>query len=251
MLESTPMRRDILGHHKRSGKFGKKSAFKIQLLAPAGVENAETRGGAIAGRWKAPPRMLDLLGVRAALLDFINLDASDDSAFLRFVRRFGPVMQRYPRDLAEIMVAAVEHPDDGGFDFEEKLSDLRELKGFLTETWRRVTTETGQGNVALEPVIGFEVMAGSHDYEPFLRAASLAIAMHLIVSLVPPAHMKECGNPDCTITRYFINSYPRAAYCSNSCAEYGQKRAKINWWAEHGTEWRKQRSKKDKAKGKR
>jgi hypothetical protein len=50
---------------------------------------------------------------------------------------------------------------------------------------------------------------------------------------------RHCPYPDCP-TPYFFATRHTQRYCSEKCAQGGQKQSKRKWWAEHGLEWRKQ-----------
>ena len=50
-----------------------------------------------------------------------------------------------------------------------------------------------------------------------------------------------CKNPECPAALFFRSrSKRRQAYCSPKCSGYGQKKAKLDWWREHGEARRKQ-----------
>ncbi len=52
---------------------------------------------------------------------------------------------------------------------------------------------------------------------------------------------RYCGNPDCP-AHYFFGTRTNQQFCSEFCAEHGQREAKRRWWAEHGADWRKQQT---------
>jgi hypothetical protein len=51
---------------------------------------------------------------------------------------------------------------------------------------------------------------------------------------------RHCPNPDC-LAPYFFAKRHTQRYCSEKCAQSGEKQTKRRWWAEHGTAWRKER----------
>jgi hypothetical protein len=51
---------------------------------------------------------------------------------------------------------------------------------------------------------------------------------------------KKCGNPACE-TPYFIAARKSQRYCTDTCANVFQRKAKRAWWQDHGREWREQR----------
>jgi hypothetical protein len=50
---------------------------------------------------------------------------------------------------------------------------------------------------------------------------------------------RHCPYPGCP-TPYFFATRHTQRYCSEKCAQGGQKQSKRKWWTEHGPEWRKQ-----------
>ena len=54
---------------------------------------------------------------------------------------------------------------------------------------------------------------------------------------------KRCANMECPHP-LFIATEPNERYCSPACSENAQRLARMNWWKEKGTEWRKARAKK-------
>ena len=46
-----------------------------------------------------------------------------------------------------------------------------------------------------------------------------------------------CDWWDCP-TRFFLAGRHTQRYCSEKCAQLGERQAKRNWWAKHGEEWR-------------
>jgi hypothetical protein len=65
-----------------------------------------------------------------------------------------------------------------------------------------------------------------------------------------------CPNPECPAPYFFAKRHSQR-YCSEKCAQSGERETKRRWWAEHGKSWRKGRkraaiavSKTQKKKGK-
>jgi hypothetical protein len=58
---------------------------------------------------------------------------------------------------------------------------------------------------------------------------------------------KVCGNPDC-VAPYFIARRAAQRYCSDGCAEVFQRAHKLQWWKDHGSEWRRKRSRRKRGK---
>jgi hypothetical protein len=66
---------------------------------------------------------------------------------------------------------------------------------------------------------------------PFTQAL-----LHLLKST---NRTRVCGNPECRVTPYFFRKHRRQTYCSDICAEFGQRKSKQKWWSDKGSEWRK------------
>jgi len=59
---------------------------------------------------------------------------------------------------------------------------------------------------------------------------------------VPIDHVRICANPECKAP-YFVAKDLRQRFCSEICAQWGQREWKRQWWAAKGGEWRKSRPK--------
>ena len=63
------------------------------------------------------------------------------------------------------------------------------------------------------------------------------------------ARTHQCQNPECPAP-YFFAKRKTQTYCSEDCAEYGQRQAKKRWWAAHGEAWRLTRQRRAKRRKK-
>jgi predicted RNA-binding Zn ribbon-like protein len=54
--------------------------------------------------------------------------------------------------------------------------------------------------------------------------------------------LRYCQNDGC-LTPYFIARRRSQKYCSDACALPAQRKFKLRWWSEHGSQWRKRHSK--------
>jgi len=71
---------------------------------------------------------------------------------------------------------------------------------------------------------------------PFSLKRTLAFA---ILDLAPL--LGYCENPDC-LAPYFLKGRITQQFCGlPNCTAYGQRQHKLNWWKEHGSQWRKRR----------
>jgi hypothetical protein len=53
---------------------------------------------------------------------------------------------------------------------------------------------------------------------------------------------RHCENPQCPAP-YFFGIKASQRYCSETCAEHGQREAKRRWWDQHGDDWRTKQKK--------
>jgi hypothetical protein len=49
---------------------------------------------------------------------------------------------------------------------------------------------------------------------------------------------RHCPNRDCPAPYFFVSRHSQR-YCSETCAQSGERETKRRWWAEHGEAWRK------------
>jgi len=54
---------------------------------------------------------------------------------------------------------------------------------------------------------------------------------------------RRCKNPSCKVTPYFFARKKGQEYCGDLCAAEAQREYKRKWWAERGSQWRKERKK--------
>ena len=182
-----------------------------------GVEDVRLVGtNKIVGRFKAtldefygPPK-------RRLIEDFLNWP-SDPESVLRFTRKYGP-LQDLPIASAEFEVHWLPWQ-----------LDQRRLRSLWQQ--RRVfelsDAERTGGSLALGK--------GWLTY----RAANLFAFLYMDLTTCEPKRLRMCKRADCP-TPYFIASHLKQRFCSDKCAESGQREWKRKWWMEHGHEWRAQ-----------
>jgi hypothetical protein len=124
----------------------------------------------------------------------------------------------------------------------EQLEKLRilNLSSHLQYLWRQKTVEAKQFRIGT--LIGLAQQAGKRG---FLVAPEVLqpgpFAQALLYLLKSANRIRVCGNPGCKVTPYFFRKRRRQTYCSDVCAEFGQRKAKEKWWSDKGSEWRKTR----------
>jgi len=173
------------------------------------------------------------------LMEFANCKA-DAAAIERFIRKHGPPML-YEKDgtlrfdfLLGIWLGLQKQFQvswDGIIGLAGEHEPFRS-SGFALEPWRQVQTN-GVFEMGREGLI-------------YLASDLYSAMLPLLLSIHESA--RHCKNPDCKVTPYFIATHKRQEYCSGPCAAWGQKQAKLKWWADSGPEW--QRNKRTAAKRK-
>src|ERR1700687_4361497 len=177
-----------------------KSRRDFRFCTLAGVEDAELVGtNKIAGRFKSnleefygPPK-------RRLIEDFLNWP-SDPQSVLRFTRKYGPLRDQ-PIAGAEFEV----------FWFPWKLEQRR-----LRSLWeqRRIfelpDAERNGGSLALGK--------GWLTY----RAVNLFVYLYMDLVTWKTKRLRMCKRADCP-TPFFIASHLKQRFCSDKCAEWGQR----------------------------
>jgi hypothetical protein len=195
-----------------------KSVRHFRFCTLAGVEDARlVDSNKIVGRFKAT--LMEFYGPpkRRLIEDFLNWP-SDAESILRFTRKYGP-LQGAPVGGAEFEV----------FWFPWKLDQRR-----LRSLWQRRSifglsdAERTGGSLAL-----------GQSWLTY-RAVNLFVYLYMDLVTCEAKRLRICKRADCP-NPYFIAGHLKQRFCSDKCAEWGQREWKKKWWAEHGTAWRHQR----------
>jgi len=154
---------------------------------------------------------------RRLIEDFLNW-RSDPASILRFTRKYGPLRDQPTASKAFVVPW-----------FDWKL-DQRRLQSLWQQ--RRVfelsDAETHGGSLAL-----------GKRWLTYL-AVNLFVFLYMDLVTCEAKRLRMCKRADCP-TPYFIASHLKQRFCSDNCAEWGQREWKKQWWTEHGHEWRTQR----------
>jgi hypothetical protein len=154
------------------------------------------------------------------------------------VRRF---LNKYREMLSDFPSAEKWHSPHVGTsrDQLEKMRILN-LSSHLQYLWGQKTVEAKQFRILslMELAkqlghVGFDLVSTDATPGPFAQA--------LLYLLKSAKRTRVCRNPDCHTTPWFFRHEKRQTYCSDVCAEFGQKKAKQKWWSDKGDEWRKTR----------
>ncbi len=186
-----------------------KSRRNFRFCTLAGVEDVRLVGtNKIVGRFKATLEEFYGLPKRRLIEDFLNW-SSDPESVLHFTRKYGPL-----RD-API----------GGREFEFPWFHWTLDQRRLRSLWRRRVydlsdAESTGGSLALGK--------GWLTY----RAVNLFMYLYMDLVTCEAKRLRICKRADCP-TPYFIASHLKQRFCSDKCAEWGQREWKKQWWTEH------------------
>jgi len=198
-----------------------KLARSLQLCALAGVEEVRlVDGHFVVGRWKNT--LARVYGDKAHRLvpNFLNWP-NDPKSILTFTNRYGPLDGR-PKPLRGFR-----------FSLEHWIARQRDFRQF----WNVVShLGTGEKWATDQDAVALEWENGQLTY----IAASLRSFLELELITCSPDRLRTCANPECP-SPLFVASHLKQRYCSEKCSGWGQRQAKKQWWAEHGTRWRKSR----------
>lgn len=222
----------------------------LDLLCPTlAVPHSELRGDEIVCSWEqlgkssGPSRR----SMECVLEEFVN-SRQDAKSILRFTRRFGPLRR----------------PLRGAKELRQPLQEWRTYQNWFRQAWR-----SRAGNAP--ELLRFRAQSENVPEKKFFNTTDaqswpLEKGEHLLISRekrvglltenlerflrfqflsLPLGRSRICRRPDCG-TPFFIAKYQRQNFCSDLCAQWGQRQWKKNWWAEHGEAWRKQRTKQPK-----
>jgi len=261
------------------------SIRRMSFCTLAGVAHAEIVGGEILGNWKAPLdffygldnkgrsvcgdpltrlKKVPLVGSRMLAEELVNW-RNDAVSILRFIGRFGPYCTPEP-----------------GAEFRQSLQNWRESQARLRYLWwhrslsRAIPSppfadpkqaeefermhrtweeqEVFKGKIPSLPGGGggtFLVTQG--EWFTFNSAVFVYVLSDLHKFLTvelnsfPAERMRVCTRPNCE-TPYFTARHLRQTYCSDLCAQWGQRQWKKRWWDAHGETWREKHGPK-KSKG--
>jgi len=121
----------------------------------------------------------------------------------------------------------------------EKLRILN-LSSHLHYLWGQKSVEAKQFRILT--LMELAQQLGHAGFEPDSSDLTPGPFAQVLQYLLKSANrIRVCGNPKCQITPWFFRQQKRQTYCSEACAEFGQRKAKQKWWSDKGEEWRKSR----------
>jgi hypothetical protein len=195
------------------------SLRNFRFCTLAGVEDVRVVGThKIIGRFQE--NLKEIYGPRRKrrlVEDFLNWP-SNLEGLLRFARKYGP-----------LRISPV-----AGAEFEIPWGHWMEDQRRLQSLWQRQRI--------IQPA-EWEPRGGSLSFrEGWLTYTTSNLYMFLHVDLITSEtkRLRFCKRPDCR-NPYFIAGHLKQRFCSDLCAEWGQREWKKQWWTEHGTAWREKR----------
>ena len=195
----------------------------------AGSADAELQGDEIVGHRKHRQELFSGLRARTLVEEFVNW-GDDPQSILRFTRRFGPL----------------SNPQREDGEFRQSLQEWRKHQMRLRGLWKfYADTKHYRGRGAWTGLVEegeyLTALAGNLTFvTPNLHRFLL-----FELSSCPVTRVRICARPDCK-TPAFTARHLRQHFCSETCAQWGQRQWKKQWWAEHGQMWRKQRKSEEK-----
>lgn len=198
----------------------------LRICTLARTVSAELVEDAVIGEWgrRAEPFFGPSVTGGWLIQEFLNW-SGDPAGVLRFTKRYGPLC-----DLS---------PEPGPFRME--LSGWLALQEVYRIAWRGIAEggkqsfRNGIWNAPVEA--GDRLLA--RNGEVLYLTHTLSWFVGLEACLLPLDRLRICSRPDCE-TPYFVAGHLRQNYCSEVCAQWGQRKAKLKWWAEQGQEWREE-----------
>jgi len=196
--------------------------FRLCTLARAAT--AELRCDVICGKWERRTKPLfGASGGHTLVEEFVNWQPDHD-AILRFTRKYGPLCD-LPFEPGEYVL---------------EIAEWRACQDFFRIAWsgvaKGVKRTLPNAQWSAEPGDRLVARLG----EVLYITHTLRWFLHLEACCLPPERLRVCARPGCE-TPFFIARHLRQNYCTERCAQWGQRQWKQKWWAEHGDEWRKKR----------
>ena len=151
---------------------------------------------------------------------FVNWP-DDAKSVVRFTRRYG----------------ALKIPPVPGASFEFHLDEFRAVQKELREMWRNLPKYSDFQPLKLGGTLRF------HRASIIYTAPTLYAYLYVDLATSPVERVRLCKREACHHP-YFIAGHLKQRFCSDECAEEGQRVLKREWWEKHGQSWRAKRRRK-------
>ena len=191
-----------------AGLWNPNPKFLIHVLVPrlksVTLEEGQISGGVTGLAAKHLPNLLP---------DFLNWPLSDED-ILRFTKRYGPLVRRFPAEPWSFETEGWRLEQASMRSIWELQATRKQFKGFAA------------GFDEYDDLMLFR------DGRVVLERVSLLRFLQDSVYMLPPERMKRCKRPtgEGCDTPYFIAGHLHQEYCSEVCAHWAQKAAKREWW---------------------
>lgn len=191
---------------------------ELRFLTLSGVDGVQLSGDAVVGQFK--PRLVEISGTREVSLieSFVNWP-DDPKSIVRFTRKYGPL------DIPAIPSAP----------FEFHLEAFKAAQEHFREIWRNLRKQN--------PDLELLSLGGSlrfHRGSITYTAPNLRAYLYVDLTTSPAERVRVCKREECRHP-YFIAGHLKQQFCSDECAEEGQRLLKREWWEKHGQSWRAKR----------
>jgi len=198
------------------------NAFRFCALA--GVCDVRLVGEEIRGRWKQDEELTRYYGPPKELLvqKFVNWRDDPDSA-VKFTSRYGPLYL----------------PPEPGKEFSTRVEYWRNQQMKFRTNWGDIVSSKNKKFDFYSSIQHSFLSVVNGELE--LCVGKLADFLVLELCLCDRKRLRVCAAEDCH-SPYFIAPHGRQQYCSDLCAQVGQRKAKLRWWAVKGPEWRDKRN---------
>jgi hypothetical protein len=190
---------------------------ELQFITFSGVEGVQFSGDAVIGQFK--PKLVEIGGTRKVELieSFVNWP-DDAESIVRFTCKYGPL----------------QIPAIPGAPFEFHLDEFKAAQEHFREIWRSPRNHSDLELLGLGG--SFRFHQGSITY----TAPTLYAYLNADLTTSPAERVRICKREECRHP-YFIAGHLKRQFCSDECAEEGQRALKREWWEKHGQSWRAKR----------
>jgi len=153
--------------------------------------------------------------------------STDDREIVRFVRRFGPLI--------------IPHGKRGAT-FSVRLDEWRANQRAFRRNWKRWSNSEEWGRWHPVTIFKPDEETIEHAGEGVtLGFRTLGRYLTFVLHVLPRERLKSCDRPDCPHP-YFIAQHRNERYCSEECANWGDRQVKLRWWKRTGAGQRRARS---------
>jgi hypothetical protein len=203
------------------------SSIKILQLTLAGVESVQLEGDFVVGRWKKDQVYLKSGARPGSQVETFANWGNSPTAILSFTRGHGPLMRP---------------PERGELTFRQSIADWREAQAFIRRQW----SSSRSLGYTVGMKLGEEIHFDKRGKVTKIIVESLARFMEFQLWSRPRAYRLKCANPHCESPFLIATRVDQQVCDQSACAAWAQQKYKREWWAAHGEQWRKERTKKRK-----